>query len=72
MIKHFYLLRDIDETGMSGTGKVSEGVVLPNGIAIMWWLIEPYSIQIYESIEKLEYIHSHGRNTTKVVWEKYK
>ena len=49
-VKRFYLNRIVDESGMSGLGKVSEGVVLPNGVAVMWWLVEPYSVQMYKSI----------------------
>lgn len=70
MIKRFYLNRLVDESGMSGLGKVAEGVVLPNGCAVMWWLKEPYSIQMYKSIEDLHYIHRHGKNnTTELVYE---
>lgn len=67
-VKQFFLDRKIDETGMSGTGKVAEGVILPNGLAVMWWLVKPYSIQIYPSIDDLEKTHSHGRGTTRVVY----
>jgi len=71
-VRRFYLDRKVDESGMSGTGKVAEGVVLPNGLAVMWWLVPPNSIQIYSSIFDLEHIHSHGKGTTKVVFEKVK
>lgn len=67
-MKYFYLERMVDETGMSGTGDVAEGVILPNGIAVMWWLVPPYSVAIYPSINELEKLHSHGKNTTKVVY----
>ncbi len=70
-VRRFYLDRVIDESGMSGLGKVSEGVVLPNGVAIMWWLVPPHSVQMYQSINDLHFIHKHGkRNTTKLVWVK--
>lgn len=62
-------MRLVDETGMSGTGKVTEGVELPNGVCVMWWLVKPHSIQIYKSMEELIGIHSHGRKTTEVVYE---
>ncbi len=68
LIKHFYLNRNVDETGMSGIGKVAEGVELPSGIVVIWWLMEPYSIGIYPSIQELEDLHSHGKGTTEVVW----
>lgn len=69
-IKHFHLERLIDESGMSGLGKVAEGVIMPNEIAVMWWLVPPHSIQMYANIKDLHYIHRHGKkNTTKIVYE---
>ena len=70
LIQKIYLDRTLDETGMSGTGKVAEGVILPNKICVMWWLVKPYTIGIYNNINELAELHSHGRNTTKVVLEK--
>ena len=62
--------RLVDESGMSGLGKVAEGVVLPNGIAIMWWLVKPYSVQMYKSIKDLHHIHKHGKKkTTELIYE---
>ena len=36
--KRFYLHRIIDESGMSGVGRVAEGVELPDGTCVIWWL----------------------------------
>lgn len=67
--RRFKLVRHEDESGMSGTGKVAEGVQLPNSTCVMWWLVEPYSVQIYRDIGELEHVHGHGdRETTEVVW----
>lgn len=69
-IKRFYLNRIIDESGMSVLGKVAEGVELPNGVAVMWWLVAPHSVQMYRSIDDLHHIHKHGkRNTTELIYE---
>ena len=69
-VKHFHLEREIDESGMSGLGKVAEGVILPNGMAVMWWLVPPHSIQQYRSIDDLSFIHWHGaKNTTKIIYD---
>ena len=68
-IKHFYLNRIVDESGMSGLGKVAEGVEMPNGMAVMWWLVPPHSIQLYRSIKDLHFIHRHGkRKTTELIY----
>lgn len=68
--RRFFLMRKIDETGMSGTGRVAEGVELPNGVAVMWWLVPEYCVSIYKSVKELHAIHKHGKNnTTELVWE---
>lgn len=70
MARRFHLNRVVDESGMSGLGRVSEGVVLPNGLAVMWWVVPPHSVQIYPDIEALHFIHKHGgKNTTELVWD---
>ena len=70
IFKKFYLNRLIDESGMSGLGKVAEGIITPNGMAVMWWLVKPHSVQMYQSIEDLEWIHGHGqKKTTEIIYE---
>ena len=72
LAKRFFLNRLVDESGMSGLGRVAEGVVLPNGVAVMWWLVKPHSVQIYQTIGDLQFIHSHGKGTTEVIYEEAK
>lgn len=68
--RRFHLDRRVDESGMSGTGRVAEGVELPNGVCVMWWLRPPYSIQMYQSVADLVQVHGHGKKrTTDVVFE---
>lgn len=63
----FYLERAEDVSGVSGTGIVADGVVFPDGKAILNWRTSGGSTAIYPSIEALEKIHGHeGR--TKVVF----
>ncbi len=71
-IKHFYLKRLVDESGMSGLGTVAEGVELPNGPAVMWWLVPPHGIQVYATIKDLHYVHRHGKKkTTELIYENH-
>ena len=63
----FYLRRDEDVSGTSGTGVVAEGVRFQNGWVALNWLTEYRSIAFYESVEDLEAIHGHG-GRTKIVW----
>jgi hypothetical protein len=62
-MKLFYLERLIDDSGVSGTGKVAEGVVFKNGEAALHWLGKRSSITIYHSIDELVEIHGHGGHT---------
>jgi len=62
-IKEFYLMRIVDETGISGTGMVARGVVLPSGTAVMEWQTFHSSIAVYKNIGDVEAIHGHNGKT---------
>lgn len=69
-IRHrlFVLQRDIDETGISGTGIVAEGVCFSDGTAAMRWTTELSSTAVYADMASLEAIHGHG-GKTRIVWK---
>lgn len=56
----FRLVRDDDETGISGTGVVAEGVEFSNGFCAMSWLTSMHSVAVYPNIRQLEAIHGHN------------
>ena len=62
-MRRFHLERVEDATGISGTGKVAEGVQYTNGWCSMMWLTEWFSLVAYPSIEHVEKIHGHGGKT---------
>lgn len=64
----FWLRRNEDVTGVSGTGIVAEGVRFSNGCCVLRWLSDVSSIAIYARVEDVETIHGHG-GTTEIVWE---
>lgn len=66
-MRRFALVRYDDETGVSGTGQVAEGVEFTNGSCSMSWLTEATSVAVYPNIKELERIHGHG-GKTKVEW----
>jgi len=70
-MRTFTLQRDEDETGVSGTGKVAEGVQFSNGKCAMSWLSDLTSIAIYNCIEDVIAIHGH-EGKTRVVWDNNK
>lgn len=67
-MRRFSLQRDVDETGISGTGKVAEGVVFTNGWCALMWLTEFFSVVLYPGIDHVEQIHGH-QGKTRIVFE---
>jgi hypothetical protein len=63
-MKTFVLNRLEDETGISGTGIVAEGVEFDNGKVVLCWIVgDSKSISVWDSIEDAEAIHGHGGRT---------
>jgi hypothetical protein len=56
----FKLGRDEDETGISGTGIVAEGIEFSNGMCAMCWLTAMHSVAVYPNVRQLEAIHGHN------------
>lgn len=67
-MKLFHLERLEDETGVSGSGTVAEGVEFSNGKCVLNWLTAWSSVAVYDSIEDVEAIHGHNGKTI-IVWE---
>jgi hypothetical protein len=70
-IRKFHLNRERDESGVSGTGIVAVGVVLPSGRAIIEWVskrTKADSLGIYDDVEDVEMVHGHG-GATKIVFD---
>ena len=68
-MRRFYLNRKEDVTGMSGTGRVADGIEFANGQVAMTWKKEYPSCTIFPSISIVEKLHTHnGKDPTKIVW----
>lgn len=66
-LREFYLHREADISGTSGTGVVARGVILESGKAVLEWVNSVHSsICIYSTIEDVELIHGHD-GATKVI-----
>lgn len=63
----FHLERHEDVSGVSGTGRVAEGVVFSNGLVALTWLSEHPSVSLYPSLVSVETIHGHDGRTQIVV-----
>ena len=67
--RRFVLLRHEDETGVSGTGPVAEGVVfVDSGRVGMTWTTVHGSTCFYMDVDAVEHIHGHGGKTT-LAWQ---
>jgi hypothetical protein len=64
----FHLVRAEDMSGISGTGRVAEGVLFSNGWVAMRWLSDRPSMNFFASIDDVVAIHGHD-NKTKIVFE---
>lgn len=65
--RRFTLVRDVDETGVSGTGVIVEGIEFTDGTVALRWLTATTSTAVYASMDDVEAIHGHG-GKTRIVW----
>lgn len=65
--RRFRLERDVDVSGVSGTGIVADGVVWPDGSADVRWRGDRPSAVHWDRMEHAEQIHGHG-GATRFVW----
>lgn len=67
-MRQFQLHRDIDETGVSGTGIVAEGVEFSDGPVAVRWIVGTHrSVSVWENIEAVRDVHGHN-GCTRIVW----
>lgn len=59
----FTLVRDVDVSGISGTGVVADGVLWPDGSVSVRWRGEHPSIVFWTSMESVKAIHGHNGAT---------
>lgn len=67
MPRRLHLVRTEDETGVSGTGVIVEGIEFSDGTVALRWLTTHTSTAVYASIADVETIHGHG-GKTRVQW----
>lgn len=68
-LRTFELHRDDDETGISGTGVVAEGVQFSDGPVALRWIVGEYrSTVVWPDVESVEAIHGHN-GRTRIVWK---
>jgi hypothetical protein len=65
MLRRFLLQRDVDVTGISGTGTVCEGVEFSDGtVALRWTSDWPTSVVFHDrGMAAVEAVHGHNGKT---------
>lgn len=66
----FAMVRNGDQSGVSGIGRVLDGIVWGNGKVTVCWRTQNVSIAVYDSFEVFEAIHitPHPDNGTEIEW----
>jgi hypothetical protein len=59
----FHLERDVDVSGVSGIGRVADGIVWPDGSASVRWRGEQPSTVTWDQLAHAEAVHGHGGQT---------
>lgn len=68
-MRRFYLLRSEDETGISATGRVLEGVLTPSGKVIVEWRPPHSTVTIFDSLEEFKTLHVDAHpSKNQIVW----
>ena len=65
----YWWVRDTDETGMSGSGRVAQVAVFEDESAVLRWLKDRntagvQSTVLYEHVGDLVWVHGHGERKT--------
>ena len=66
----FKMVRNADETGVSGTGVVADGIEFPNGMVAVCWRSKTPSVNVYRSFVEFKHVHidAHPSNGTEIHW----
>lgn len=62
-MRYFHLVRKEDVSGVSGTGKVAEGIEFHDGQVVLSWYGVHHTIEVLPSIDTLLAIHGHDGRT---------
>lgn len=66
--RRFHLQRDTDVTGVSGTGRVADGIVWSDGTVSVRWLGDRPSTVFWDDLAHAVHVHGHGGHT-RIVWD---
>jgi len=66
----FTVIRHHDESGVSGTGPVMEGVVFECGRTVVLWKTENTTITVFDNFDEFLAVHiiPHPKNKSEIIW----
>lgn len=78
-MRRFHIQRDVDVTGLSGTGVVAQGVEFDDGTTVVRWMELPESSENYQrgvrattvifpAVTAVEALHGHN-GATRIDWQ---
>lgn len=62
-MRRFMMLRRIDETGVSGTGHIADGVLFEDGKVVIRWRTATPGTTLFDSLEHAKAVHGHDGKT---------
>lgn len=62
-MRRFMMLRRVDETGVSGTGHIADGVLFEDGTVVVRWRTATPGTTVFQSLEHAQAVHGHGGKT---------
>jgi hypothetical protein len=67
-MRRFHFNRTEDASGISGLGRVAEGVLFDNGLIALSWISLHKCVNIYASYAEMMAVHGHDGDT-ELIWE---
>ena len=66
----FTMIRKSDETGISGTGRVLDGILFVDGTVAIHWRTKVWSVTFFPDFNSFAFLHikSHPTNGTELIW----
>jgi hypothetical protein len=61
------MVRDVDVTGISGTGSIAQGVVFADGTTVIHWQVGKPSTAVWVRLQDAIDVHGH-EGLTRFVW----
>ena len=68
-IRRFYILRTVDVSGIAGTGRIVEGVIMPSGRVYLEWRPPVNSMVTFENFDHFKHVYLHeGHGCNEVIF----